>query len=156
MFGRGRPATIIKAGCGGEGRNTSPPNRAPSNRAAAIDIISIAQHASPNPSGQIELLRAQFTALSSVVKMIPSSSSNLPKSSGLVSVTCLPNDVLISPRHRSFSHTPITCTILVAQPILAVRLDLNPLASDICISTYNSVHVHTYFHPPPVPPPTHP
>ena len=60
-----------------------------------MDIISMAQQANPNPSGQIELLRAQFTALSSVVKMIPSSSRSLPKSSGLVSVTCLPRDVLM-------------------------------------------------------------
>src|SRR4029077_1359310 len=63
-----------------------------------------AQHANPNPSGQIELLRAQFTALSRVVKMIPSSSSSLPKSFGFVSVTCLPSDVLIVPR-PPFSHT---------------------------------------------------
>src|SRR5258708_26660706 len=60
-----------------------------------MDIISMAQQARPKLSGQMELLRDQFTALSSVVKMMPSSSSNLPKSSGLVSVTCLPSDVLI-------------------------------------------------------------
>src|SRR2546430_1813306 len=60
-----------------------------------MDIISMAQHARPKPSGQMELLRAQFTALSSVVKMMPSSSRSLPKSSGLVSVTCLPSDVLM-------------------------------------------------------------
>src|SRR5882672_6497128 len=63
-----------------------------------MDIISIAQQAKPKPSGQIELRRAQFTALSSVVKIMPSSSSSLPKSSGLVSVTCLPNDVLMFPQ----------------------------------------------------------
>src|SRR5580692_11480139 len=62
-----------------------------------MDIISMAQQARPKPRGQMELLRAQFTALSSVVKMMPSSSSRLPKSSGLVSVTCLPSDVLIFP-----------------------------------------------------------
>src|SRR5258706_7617527 len=104
FFGKPPPATIIKSACRGDGRNTSAPNRATSNRAAAIDIISIAQHAKPNPSGQIELLRAQFTALSKVVKMIPSSSSNLPKSSGFVSVTCLPSDVLIVPRTYIFAH----------------------------------------------------
>src|SRR5437588_11427782 len=60
-----------------------------------MDIISMAQQARPKPSGQMELLRAQFTALSSVVKIMPSSSSSLPKSSGLVSVTCLPRDTLI-------------------------------------------------------------
>src|SRR2546421_5863134 len=79
----------------GDGRKTSAPNRATSKRAAAMDIISMAQHARPKPSGQMELLRAQFTALSSVVKMMPSSSRSLPKSSGLVSVTCLPSDVLM-------------------------------------------------------------
>src|SRR5579863_9618335 len=62
-----------------------------------MDIISMAQQARPKPRGQMELLRAQFTALSSVVKMMPSSSSRLPKSSGLVSVTCLPRDVLMVP-----------------------------------------------------------
>src|SRR6266446_1913667 len=53
----------------------------------AIEMMSMAQHARPKPSGQMELLRAQFTALSSVVKMMPSSSRRSPKSSGLVSVT---------------------------------------------------------------------
>src|SRR4029077_4538142 len=118
-----RPATIIKSACRGDGRNTSAPKRATSNRAAAMDIISIAQHARPNPSGQIELLRAQFTALSSVVKMIPSSSSSLPKSSGFVSVTCLPNDVLISPRplHFRTRSPPKQSAPLVAPPFLPAR-----------------------------------
>ena len=56
---------------------------------------SVEQQAKPKPSGQMELLRAQFTALSRVVKMMPSSSRRFPKSSGLVSVTCLPSDVLM-------------------------------------------------------------
>ncbi len=43
-----------------------------SNRDALIDIISMAQQASPKVIGQIEFLRAQLTALSSVVKMMPS------------------------------------------------------------------------------------
>src|SRR5207245_9032372 len=71
------------------------PNRATSKRAADMDIISMAQQARPKLSGQMELLRAQFTALSSEVKMMPSSSRSLPKSSGLVSVACLPSDVLM-------------------------------------------------------------
>src|ERR1700726_395628 len=97
---------IIKSACRGDGRNTSEPKRATSKRDAAIDIISIAQHAKPNPKGQMELLRAQFTALSSCVKMIPSSCSSLPKSSGFSSVTFFPMDMLI--RHQSpqpFSHS---------------------------------------------------
>src|SRR5580704_10965046 len=86
----------------GDGRKTSAPKRATSKRAAAMDIISIAQQARPNPRGQMELRRAQFTALSSVVKMMPSSSRSLPKSSGLVRVTFLPRDVLIGPRREYF------------------------------------------------------
>src|SRR5713101_9604013 len=58
-----------------------------------MDIISMAQQAKPKPSGQMELLRAQFTALSRVVKMMPSSFMRSPKSPGLVRVTCLPSDV---------------------------------------------------------------
>src|SRR5579859_3026608 len=95
IFCERRPATIIRSAWRGEGRKTSAPKRATSKRAAAMDIISMAQHARPNPSGQMELLRAQFTALSSCVKMMPSSWSRLPKSSGFVSVTCLPREVLI-------------------------------------------------------------
>src|SRR5260370_20207997 len=97
-----RPATIIRSAWRGEGRNTSEPKRATSKRAADMDIISMAQQAKPKLSGQMELLRDQFTALSSVVKMMPSSSSNLPKSPGLVSVTCLPRDVLMVLRLEYF------------------------------------------------------
>src|SRR5580700_4636696 len=100
IFCERRPATIIKSAWRGEGRKTSAPKRATSKRAAAMDIISMAQQARPKPRGQMELLRAQLTALSSVVKIMPSSSSRLPKSSGLVSVTCLPSDVLMGPSYR--------------------------------------------------------
>src|SRR5215469_13182221 len=113
IFCDSRPATIIRSACRGDGRNTSAPKRATSNREAAIDIISMAQHANPNPSGQIELLRAQFTALSSCVKMMPSSCSSLPKSSGLLRVTLFPRLVvsLITPLVPcSFSHTPCAVT----------------------------------------------
>src|SRR5258707_15181114 len=102
IFCERRPATIIRSAWRGEGRNTSEPKRATSKRAADMDIISMAQQARPKLSGQMELLRDQFTALSSVVKMMPSSSSSLPKSPGLVSVTCLPRDVLIVPRLHYF------------------------------------------------------
>ena len=37
-----------------------------------MDIISMAQQASPNVMGQMEFLRAQLTALSSVVNRMPS------------------------------------------------------------------------------------
>src|SRR6185312_15290044 len=73
-----RPAIIIKSDCRGEGRNTSAPKRAMSKRDAPMDIISIAQQAKPNVMGQIEFLRIQLTALSSVVKTTPSG-VGLPK-----------------------------------------------------------------------------
>src|SRR5215475_8490931 len=98
IFCESRPATIMRSAWRGDGRKTSAPKRATSKRAAAMDIISMAQQARPNPRGQMELLRAQFTALSSVVKIMPSSSSSLPKSSGRVSVTCLPRVVLMWPQ----------------------------------------------------------
>src|SRR5271155_787536 len=67
-----RPAMIIKSDCRGDGRNTSAPKRAISKREAPIDIISIAQQASPNVIGQMEFLRIQLTALSIVVSTTPS------------------------------------------------------------------------------------
>src|SRR5713101_5161021 len=53
------PATIIRSAWRGDGRKTSAPNRAMSNREVVDAIISIAQHASPNVSGQMALFRAQ-------------------------------------------------------------------------------------------------
>src|SRR5579883_2452602 len=67
-----RPAMIIRSDWRGDPRKTSAPKRAISNRDALIDIISMAQHARPNVIGQMEFLRAQLTALSSVVKIMPS------------------------------------------------------------------------------------
>src|SRR5580704_8301899 len=52
------PATIIRSAWRGDGRKTSAPNRAMSNRAVVDAIISMAQQASPNVSGQIADLRA--------------------------------------------------------------------------------------------------
>ena len=43
-----------------------------SKREALIDIISMAQQARPKLMGQMEFLRAQLTALSSVVSTMPS------------------------------------------------------------------------------------
>src|ERR1700682_24505 len=85
-----RPAIILRSDCRGDPRKTSAPKRAISNRDALIDIISIAQHANPNDIGQMEFLRAQLMALSSVVMSRPSeeaersrySLSILAKSSG--------------------------------------------------------------------------
>src|SRR5262245_26641213 len=50
----------MRSACRGDGRKTSPPNRAMSYRDAAVAIISMAQQASPNCSGQIEFLRPQL------------------------------------------------------------------------------------------------
>src|ERR1035438_4664656 len=71
-----RPARIIRSDCRGEPRNTSAPKRAMSKRDALIDIISMAQHASPNDMGQMEFLRAQFTAISKVVNTRPSEAAS--------------------------------------------------------------------------------
>jgi hypothetical protein len=54
------PATIIKSAWRGDGLKTSAPKRAISNREVVEAIISMAQHAKPNVSGQIALLRAQL------------------------------------------------------------------------------------------------
>src|SRR5215468_2763686 len=67
-----RPAMIIRSAWRGEPRKTSAPKRAMSNREALIDIISIAQQARPKVIGQMEFLRAQFTAASRVVITMPS------------------------------------------------------------------------------------
>src|SRR5215831_19487742 len=67
-----RPAMIMRSDWRGEPRKTSAPKRAISNREALIDIISMAQQASPKVIGQMEFLRAQFRAASSLVNRIPS------------------------------------------------------------------------------------
>src|SRR5664279_4132125 len=65
------PATIIKSAWRGEGRNTSAPNRARSHLAIDAAIISMAQHARPKPSGQMEFLRPQLYSSSRVVVNTP-------------------------------------------------------------------------------------
>src|SRR6202008_4994516 len=72
IFWETRPAMIIRSDWRGEGRNTSAPKRAISKRDAPIDIISMAQQASPNVIGQMELFRIQLTAEPSVVSTTPS------------------------------------------------------------------------------------
>ena len=54
------PATIMRSDCRGLGRNTSAPKRAISKREVEDAIISIAQQARPNVSGQSADLRAQL------------------------------------------------------------------------------------------------
>src|SRR3954451_17796682 len=63
-----RPDTISRSAWRGEERNASMPKRAMSYREETIDIISIAQHASPKVSGHIDFVCAQATAFASVVK----------------------------------------------------------------------------------------
>src|SRR5579863_10298504 len=67
---------IIKSDWRGDPRKTSAPKRAMSNRDALMDIISMAQQASPKDMGQMEFLRAQFRALSRVVSIMPSEAAD--------------------------------------------------------------------------------
>src|ERR1700724_3502136 len=69
-----RPAMIIRSDCLGDPRKTSAPKRAISNREGDIDIISMAQQATPNDIGQMEFFRAQLMALPSEVVRMPSES----------------------------------------------------------------------------------
>src|SRR5438876_2678073 len=78
-----RPATIMRSAWRGDARNTSAPKREMSKRGPTIAIISIAQQARPNPSGQIAFARAQFTTFSTLVKRMPRSSSSRIESSSL-------------------------------------------------------------------------
>src|SRR5437667_12861517 len=57
------PDTIIRSEWRGDAHGTIP-NRSTSNRLANVAIISIAQHARPNVTGQIEDFRAQLKILS--------------------------------------------------------------------------------------------
>src|SRR4029077_19136455 len=63
------PATIIRSDWRGDARKTSAPKRAISKRDAEAAIISMAQHARPNPIGQIDDSRAQFSTRSMLVVM---------------------------------------------------------------------------------------
>src|SRR5919106_3531266 len=68
IFWLTRPATIIRSAWRGEARKTSAPKRARSNFDAETAIISMAQQASPNAIGQMELARAQLTTQSTFVR----------------------------------------------------------------------------------------
>src|SRR5438105_15744536 len=57
------PDTIMRSECRGEAHGTIP-KRSTSKRDAKVAIISIAQQASPNVTGQIDDLRAQLKILS--------------------------------------------------------------------------------------------
>src|SRR5919198_2305264 len=57
------PETIMRSEWRGDAHGTIP-NRSTSNRDANVAIISIAQHARPNVTGQIDDLRAQLKIFS--------------------------------------------------------------------------------------------
>src|SRR5678816_445659 len=57
------PDTIIRSECRGDAHGTMP-NRSTSKRLANVAIISMAQHASPKVTGQIDDFRAQLKILS--------------------------------------------------------------------------------------------
>ena len=60
------PETIIRSAWRGEPRKTSAPKRAMSNRLEAVQIISIAQQARPNPRGQRLDRRPQLYTVSTM------------------------------------------------------------------------------------------
>src|SRR5918992_1710812 len=62
-----RPAQMKTSACRGEKLCRSIPNRAMSNRLAAVAMYSMAQQAVPNGIGQSELARAQLVRKSSRV-----------------------------------------------------------------------------------------
>src|SRR5438094_8605925 len=107
IFRESRPATIIRSDCRGLPRNTSAPNRAMSYRDALIAIISIAQHAKPNVTGQIDERRAHCTIFSTVVVSTGmSASAAIPQ---LTTTTAAPreeqarSDIFIAPIERAFA-----------------------------------------------------
>src|SRR5262245_23018923 len=73
-----RPAMIIRSDCRGDPRKTSAPNRAMSYRPQLIAIISMAQHARPNVTGQMAERRAHCTIFSTVVVRTGISISAMP------------------------------------------------------------------------------
>ena len=116
---------IIRSDCRGEGRKTSAPKRAISKRDAPIDIISIAQQAKPKVMGQIEFLRTQFTALSSVVSTTPSCSALPPKASRSMAQRALRiagRDYPNAPCRPEFRYTAFGFNTFHGAPIVQAHL----------------------------------
>src|SRR5678815_3856128 len=65
------PAMMITSACLGVALATSKPNRLQSYLAEAVLIISIAQQLVPKTKGHKELLRAQFTTSSRLLRRTP-------------------------------------------------------------------------------------
>src|SRR6478672_8751938 len=101
IFRDSRPATIIKSDWRGLPLNTSAPNRAISYRPQLIAIISIAQHARPKVTGQIDDRRAHCTIFSTVVV-----------STGIsVSSPIHPQPSALSPQPSALFRAPIERTL---------------------------------------------
>jgi hypothetical protein len=89
-----RPAQISTSACRGEKLWRSIPNRAMSNRLAAVAMYSMAQQAVPNGMGQSELLRAQLVRKSSrVVTQLGEIDETVVPSSPWYSVAGLVNPI---------------------------------------------------------------
>src|SRR6185312_10581626 len=102
-----RPAQISTSACRGEKLWRSIPNRAMSNRLAAVAMYSMAQHAVPNGIGQSELLRAQLVRKSSrvVIQLGDMVETVVPSSASRYSVAGLVNPIAALPASRD-TRTP--------------------------------------------------
>src|SRR6476620_11935512 len=101
-----RPAQISTSAWRGEKLCRSMPNRAMSNRLAAVAIYSMAQHAVPNGIGHRELLRAQLVRKSSrVVTQLGEIDDTVVASSFRYSVAGLVNPIAALPASR-YTRTP--------------------------------------------------
>src|SRR6187549_1146066 len=85
IFRDSRPATIIRSDWRGEPRKTSAPKRAMSKREVLIAIISMAQHARPKVTGQIDERRAHCTIFSTDVVKTGISGSSVSRPMGTLS-----------------------------------------------------------------------
>src|SRR6266571_2095813 len=72
IFCETRPETIIRSAWRGLGRKSSEPKRAMSYLEAEVAIISMAQQASPNITGQSDFSRLQSCSLLSTQVGVPS------------------------------------------------------------------------------------
>src|SRR5215207_1202153 len=101
-----RPAQMNTSACRGEKLIRSIPNRARSNRLAAVAINSMAQQAVPNGIGQSELLRAQLVRKSSrVVTQLGETDDTVVASPSWNSVAGLINPIGALPASR-YTRTP--------------------------------------------------
>src|SRR5918912_1013902 len=93
-----RPAQIRTSACRGEKLMRSMPNRARSNRLAAVAMNSMAQQAVPKGMGQSELARAQLVRKSSrVVTQLGDIDETVVTSSARFSTEGLTNPIVKLP-----------------------------------------------------------